>query len=415
MLLMALIDRSNLARLALAGASLLLATGMAAAAPKAYVGNFADSTVSAIDTGTGKVVATIPVATGPHGMQLTEDGRTLFVTGDGSSSMSVIDTATDKVTKTVDVGQTPNGISLTPDGTQLLVAANGTDKILFLDAKTLATLGSVDVKKPHTVSLTPDGKLAYVTSQDPGHFAIVAIDVAKRAVTATVPLDKTPRDAEFGFDGKEFYYSVAGLSAIEVLDPKVNKVVAEVPTGVSPHFVTIFKQSPQLGMIIVQGPGELALFDPATNKVVRSIKIGQQPHWLALSGDGKTAYATNEGSNTLSIIDVASGKTSTVDVGKMPRKVVVQQTAQAAAAPSGDKVKIENFAFGPQKATVKVGDSITWNNDDALAHTVTFKNKSPGAKNLNPGEGFTRKFDKAETLDYFCSYHPYMTGQVVVQ
>jgi plastocyanin len=61
-----------------------------------------------------------------------------------------------------------------------------------------------------------------------------------------------------------------------------------------------------------------------------------------------------------------------------------------------------------------VGDSITWTNADALAHTVTFKNKSPGAKNLNPNQAFTRKFDQAETLDYFCSYHPYMTGSVTV-
>ena len=413
---MVLINRSNVARLALAGASLLLATSVSLAAPKVYVGNFADSTVSAIDTGTNKVVATIPVATGPHGMQITQDGRTVFITGDGSSSMSVIDTATDKVTKTVEVGKSPNGISLTPDDKQLLVTVNGADKVLWLDAKTQATLGSVDVKKPHTVSITPDGKLAYVTSQDPGHFALVVLDVDKRTVLRSIPLEKTPRDAEFGFDGKAFYFSEAGVNAIQVLDPKTDKIVAQIETGVSPHFVTVFKKQPNLGTITVQGPGEVALFDPATNKVVRTVTVGKQPHWLTLSGDGKTIYTTNETSNTVSITDVASGKTDTIDVGKQPRKVVVQQTAQAAAAtPSGEKVEINNFAFGPQKATVKVGNSITWTNADGLAHTVTFKNKSPGAKNLNPGESFTRKFDKAESLEYFCSYHPFMTGKVVVQ
>ena len=412
---MVLINRSNVARLALAGVSLLLATGASLAAPKAYIGNFADSTVSAIDTGTNKVVATIPVATGPHGMQITQDGRTVFITGDGSSSMSVIDTATDKVTKTVEVGKSPNGISLTPDDKQLLVTVNGDDKVLWLDAKTQATLGSVDVKKPHTVSITPDGKLAYVTSQDPGHFALVVLDVDKRTVLRSIPLEKTPRDAEFGFDGKAFYFSEAGVNAIQVLDPKTDKIVAQIDTGVSPHFVTVFKKQPNLGTITVQGPGEVALFDPATNKVVRTVTVGKQPHWLTLSGDGKTIYTTNETSNTLSITDVASGKTDTIDVGKQPRKVVVQQTAQAAAAPSGDKVKIENFAFGPQDINVKTGASVTWSNDDGAAHTVTFKNNSPGAKNLNPGQNFTRKFDKAETLEYFCSYHPFMTGKVVVQ
>src|SRR5258705_6538709 len=60
-----------------------VALGAAAAGPKAYVGNFKDNTVSVIDTGTGTVVATLPVATGPHGMSVTPDGRTVYISGDG--------------------------------------------------------------------------------------------------------------------------------------------------------------------------------------------------------------------------------------------------------------------------------------------------------------------------------------------
>jgi YVTN family beta-propeller protein len=406
--------RSRLAGILLAAAPLVLASGMAAAAPKAYVGNFADNTVSVLDTGAGKVVATIPVATGPHGMAITQDGRTVFVAGDGSSSLSVIDTATDKVVKTVEVGKAPNGIALTPDGKQLLVTVYGEDRIAFLDSATQAAVGAVAVPKPHTVSISPDGKLAYVTSQEPGHFALVVVDLAKRAVVRTLPLEKTPRDAEFGFDGKAFYFTEAGVSAIEVLDPASDKIVAEIPTGVSPHFVSLFRGAP-LGLGVVQGPGEVLLFDPATNKPVRSIAVGKQPHWLALSADGKTAYVTNEGSNDLSVVDIATGKSTTVEVGKTPRKVVVQQTAGSAAAATGAKVSIAGFAFGPQKATIKAGDAITWSNNDGPAHTVTFRDGSPGAKSLSPGEAFTRMFDKAGTYEYFCSFHPYMTGSVAVE
>ena len=118
---------------------------------------------------------------------------------------------------------------------------------------------------------------------------------------------------------------------------------------------------------------------------------------------------TNEGSNTLSVVDIATGTTTAVEVGKAPRKVVVQQTASAAAAASAaaTKVSIAGFAFGPQAATVKAGDAITWSNDDGSPHTVTFRDGSPGAKSLSPGEAFTRMFDKAGTYDYFCSFHPY--------
>src|SRR5580704_7931101 len=314
-------DRPRLARLLLAAAPLVLASGIAVAAPKAYVGNFADNTVSVLDTGAGKIVATIPVAQGPHGMAMTPDGRTVYVAGDGSSAVSVIDTATDKVVKTVEVGKSPNGLTLTPDGKQLLVTVYGEDRIVFLDAATQAAVGTVAVPKPHTVSISPDGKLGYVTSQEPGHFALVVVDLAKRAVLRTLPLEKTPRDAEFGFNGKAFYFTEAGVSAIEVLDPATDKIVAEIPTGMSPHFVNLFHGAPL---------------------------------WLTLSGDVKTAYVTNEGSNTLSVVDIATGTTTAVEVGKAPRKVVVQQTASAAAAapaataPAASKVSIAGFAFGPQ-------------------------------------------------------------------
>jgi YVTN family beta-propeller protein len=80
-------------------------------------------------------------------------------------------------------------------------------------------------------------------------------------------------------------------------------------------------------MVVVQGPGELLLFDPATNKPARSVAVGKQPHWAITSSDGKKAYVTNEGSNDMTIVDLASGQTTTVAVGTAPRKVVVQGTA----------------------------------------------------------------------------------------
>jgi len=392
--------------------ALALNSGFAAAAPKAYVGNFADNTVSVIDTASNKVIASIPVAEGPHGMAISGDGRTVYVAGDGSSSLSIIDTATDRVVKTVEVGKTPNGLALTPDGKLLLVTIYGEDRLAFLDIATGAVVGSVSVPKPHTASITPDSKLAYVTSQEPGHFALTVVDLPTRAVVRSVPLEKTPRDAEFSYDGKAFYFTEAGVSAVEVLDPTSDKIVAEIPTGVSPHFVNVFRAAP-LGMVVVQGPGEVLLFDPTTKREARRIAVGKQPHWLALSGDGKTAYVTNEGSNNVSVVDVAGGNTTMVDVGKAPRKIVVQQTPGQVSG-TGANVSIAGFAFGPQAISVKAGGSVTWSNDDGSPHTVTFKDGSAGAKSLSPGEKFTRAFDRAGTYEYFCSFHPYMTGRVVV-
>src|SRR5262249_52797568 len=54
-----------------------------AAAPKAYVGLFKDNAVAVIDTATPRVLGTIPVPAGPHGLVLTPDGRKAYVSSDG--------------------------------------------------------------------------------------------------------------------------------------------------------------------------------------------------------------------------------------------------------------------------------------------------------------------------------------------
>ena len=168
-------------------------------------------------------------------------------------------------------------------------------------------------------------------------------------------------------------------------------------------------------MVIVQGPGELLLFDPATNKPIRSFSVGKQPHWMDLSADGRTAYVTNEGSNDLSVVDISSGKETTVPVGKAPRKVVVQPAATGGSAAAPGAVSIANFAFVPAKLVVAPGTSVTWRNDDGAPHAIAFADGAPPSDLLLPGQSFTRTFAAAGSIAYHCSVHPYMQGTVTVK
>jgi len=318
-------------RLLCAITALAVAAGAAAAGPQAYVGNFKDNTVSVIDIGTGTVIATLPVVSGPHGMTQTPDGRTVYISGDNSSEVSVIDTASNRVTRTIEVGKTPHGLAMTPDGRTLLVGVYGDDRIAFVDTTSNAVVGSVTVAKPHTIAVRPDGQVAYIASQEPGKFALVVVDLASRSVLRTIALDKPPRDPEFSADGRALYFTLASINAVQVLDPTSDKIIAQIPTGASPHIAAMFRNA-AAGTVVVQGPGELLLFDPATNAPLRSIAVGKQPHWMAATPDGKQVFVTNEGSNDVTVVDLATGTTKTIPVGAAPRKVVVQRTVAKAAA-----------------------------------------------------------------------------------
>ena len=386
-------------------------------APKAYVGNFKDNTVSVIDTRAKKVVMTIAVPPGPHGMALTPSGGYLYVSSDGASSVSLIDTGDDRLEQSIEVGKAPHGLSVTPDGKLVMVAVYGDDRVVFLETSTNQVIGSVSIAKPHNIAVRPDGRTAYVASQEPGRFALAVIDIGSRTVVRSVPLDKTPRALEFSPDGRYLYFTQAGLAAVQVLDPNGDRILTQIAVGGSPHYAN-FTRDGRLGLTVSQGPGELAVFSTSSNAVSSTVKIGKLPHWVVASGDSRTAYATNEGSNDVSIVDLATGSVSTVPVGNAPRKIVVQQGSMGASSTGASKpqaeVKVSGFAFTPAATTVSVGQTVSWTNDDAAPHAISVKGGTATAQ-FAPGERVSLTFDKPGTYDYVCSVHPYMTGRIVVQ
>jgi plastocyanin len=81
----------------------------------------------------------------------------------------------------------------------------------------------------------------------------------------------------------------------------------------------------------------------------------------------------------------------------------------------GTQVVMKSFAFEPATVTVKVGDSVTWTNQDSANHTVVADNGEFKSGDLANGGTFTFAFTKAGSYPYHCSIHPSMKGTVVVQ
>jgi plastocyanin len=80
------------------------------------------------------------------------------------------------------------------------------------------------------------------------------------------------------------------------------------------------------------------------------------------------------------------------------------------------KVSVQDNTFKPGTIHAKVGDTITWTNDGAVAHTVT---ATDGANfdsgTLEPGKTFSFAADKAGTIHYVCNFHAGMQGTIEVR
>jgi plastocyanin len=77
---------------------------------------------------------------------------------------------------------------------------------------------------------------------------------------------------------------------------------------------------------------------------------------------------------------------------------------------------MQNLAFSPGTLHAKVGQTITFTNNDSPPHNVTYVSgpKFTSSGTLNQGQTFKLTLTKAGTVSYYCSIHPFMKATIVV-
>jgi plastocyanin len=88
----------------------------------------------------------------------------------------------------------------------------------------------------------------------------------------------------------------------------------------------------------------------------------------------------------------------------------------------GTQVSMKNIQFDPKDITVKAGETITFTNDEAVAHDV-HKTSGPGedfasgpTAGMQEGDTFELTLDKPGKYEYVCDVHaPGMAGSITVK
>jgi plastocyanin len=125
----------------------------------------------------------------------------------------------------------------------------------------------------------------------------------------------------------------------------------------------------------------------------RSLAVLPLAFLLAAAGCGSSSSSSDEASSSSS-----------------------SSSSSASAAKSGDAVTMKNTAFKPKDLSVKVGQKVTWTNEDAFDHNVV-ATKGGTFKSSDFGQGKTYSYTpkKAGTIDYECTLHPGMTAKLEVK
>ena len=107
-----------------------------------------------------------------------------------------------------------------------------------------------------------------------------------------------------------------------------------------------------------------------------------------------------------------------------PQPAAPQTSSPTVMIPAGTGIPVcerTDECYLPPTIEVDPGTTVTWENADAVAHTVTAGSPADGATGefdsslFLAGDSFEHTFEEAGEYPYYCIVHPWMTGVVMVR
>lgn len=136
-------------------------------------------------------ITQIPVGKQPEAIDLSPDGKEVWVGLNSEGAIDVIDTATKKVVEKVALGARPYRVKFTPDGKKVFATLLGKKEIVVIDAKTRKEVRRINLESvAWGLIFSKDSKLAYVTAAEDD--LVYKIDLEKFEVVGKSATGKVP-------------------------------------------------------------------------------------------------------------------------------------------------------------------------------------------------------------------------------
>jgi len=126
--------------------------------------------------------------------------------------------------------------------------------------------------------------------------------------------------------------------------------------------------------------------------------------------------------STTSISALLAAIALTFIIAAFPPSALGQSKTTLVSIVKGASIPTMKEPYNPSPINIVKGTTVTWTNHDTTAHTVTEGNPSgyspPNGFDsgiLAPGSVFTHTFATGGTVQYYCTLHPTMLGEVIVK
>lgn len=203
---------------------------------KLYFTSEASKRVARFDPKTGRVDWQFETGqTTTHMVMALRNGSMLVTTNIGSNNIGILERgAKDEWQQTlIPVGAGPEGMDVSPNGKELWIAQSRDGGISIVDLASKKVVQTFDAKtqRSNRIKFSRDGKLVLVSDLSGGE--LVAIDAATRTEKTRIKLGRVPTGILMAPDGFA-YVACSGENHVAVVDLKSLQVVKTLSTGGSP-------------------------------------------------------------------------------------------------------------------------------------------------------------------------------------
>lgn len=302
---------------------MLMLALLAAPAPVAdttallLVANKQEHTLSVIEVGTGRLLATLPTGRGPHEVAVSSDGRRAVVANYGDqapgSSLTVVDLVTRTVQRTIDLGEyrRPHGIVVLPGDSLAAVTVEASQAVLVvrLDGGVRHAIPT-NARGSHMVAVTADGKRGYTANVPEG--SITELDLESGATLRSLSVSSVTEGVAVTPDGREVWVGSNDQHTVTVVDTRSWKAVDTLPAAGLPYRIAI---SPDGKTAVVPAPmgGVVRIFDIPSRSERAVVDFGagaesQGPVGSTITSNGAYAFVALQGTNEAAMVDLATGR-----------------------------------------------------------------------------------------------------------
>ncbi len=177
-----------------------------------------------------------------HMIVVTPDQKRIYTANIGSDSVTAFEAQPNpnnpwKMTH-VAVGKQPEAIDVSPDGKEVWVGLNNEGAVDVIDTATNKVSGKVDLGgRPYRVKFSPDGRQVFMTM--PNTKEILVIDSATKKELKRLKLESVPLGIVFSKDGKTAFVSAVQADFVLKIDLEKGEVTGKAVSGTAPDGVAL--------------------------------------------------------------------------------------------------------------------------------------------------------------------------------